>query len=86
MKLTGVPRASEFPRLVRVKQQFSGPMLHDVAGSVRETLASLALPVQPGQTVALTVGSRPSDRGVCEIVGGSAVHHSSDGKPRRRHG
>jgi hypothetical protein len=58
MKLTGVPRASEFPRLVRVKQQFSGPMLHDVAGSVRETLASLALPVQPGQTVALTVGSR----------------------------
>jgi hypothetical protein len=44
--------------MVRVKQQFGGPMLHDVTGAVRAALASVALPVTPGQTVALTVGSR----------------------------
>jgi hypothetical protein len=44
--------------MVRVKQQFAGPMLHDVAGAVRETLSGLAVPVKPGQTVALAVGSR----------------------------
>ena len=58
MKLTGIPRAPRFPRMVRVKQQFAGPMLSDVAGAVREALSSVALPVRPGQTVALTVGSR----------------------------
>jgi hypothetical protein len=44
--------------MLRVKQQFGGPQLPDVAGSVQETLANLALPVKPGQSVALTVGSR----------------------------
>jgi hypothetical protein len=44
--------------MVRLKQQFAGPMLHDVAGSVRDALGTLALPVRPGQTVALPVGSR----------------------------
>lgn len=58
MKLTGVPRAPRFPRVIRVKQQFSGPMLHDVAAAVREALGKIALPVRPGQTIALTVGSR----------------------------
>ncbi len=58
MKLTGIPRASQFPRMARIKQQFSGPMLHDVAGSVREALAGIALPIKPGQSVALPVGSR----------------------------
>ncbi len=58
MALTGIPRAETFPRMARVKQQFPGPMLPDVAGAVRQTLGGLALPVRPGQSVALTVGSR----------------------------
>ena len=58
MQLTGVPRASTFPRMLRVKQQFGGPQLPDVAASVQETLANLAPQVKPGQSVALTVGSR----------------------------
>ncbi|MGH7263911.1 MAG: lactate racemase domain-containing protein [Candidatus Rokuibacteriota bacterium] len=53
-----IPRASSFPRMVRVKQQFAGPMLHDVTAAVRETLGGLALPIRPGQTVGLAVGSR----------------------------
>jgi hypothetical protein len=58
MKLTGVPRASQFPRMVRIKQQFGGPMLTDVAAAVREALGALALPIRAGQSVALTAGSR----------------------------
>ncbi len=58
MSLTGVPRATRFPRMVRVKQQFPGPILHDVAGATRRALGEVALPVRPGQSVALTAGSR----------------------------
>ena len=53
-----IPRVSSFPRMARLKQQFPGPMLHDIPAAVRETLSRLALPVKPGQTVALAVGSR----------------------------
>src|SRR3989304_202217 len=58
MSLAGIPRATRFPRMVRVKQQFPGPMLHDVAGAVRRALGEVPLPVRPGQSVALTAGSR----------------------------
>jgi hypothetical protein len=44
--------------MARVKQQFSGPILHDVPAAVRQALGRVALPVKPGQTVALAVGSR----------------------------
>jgi hypothetical protein len=44
--------------MARVKQEFGGPPLVDVAGAVREALAGLALPVRAGQSVALTAGSR----------------------------
>jgi hypothetical protein len=44
--------------MVRVKQEFAGPMLPDVTGAVREALGRVALPVRPGQSVALTAGSR----------------------------
>ena len=64
MMLRGIPRASRFPRMLRVKQEFAGPTLSDVAGATRAALAALALPVRAGQTVALTVGSR----GVVDIV------------------
>lgn len=51
-------RAETFPRMLRVKQQFAGPTLADITGGVRQTLGRLALPIQPGQEVALAVGSR----------------------------
>jgi hypothetical protein len=46
--------------MFRVKQRFEGPTLHDVSGAVRETMAGLHLAdrVKPGQTVAVTAGSR----------------------------
>src|SRR6516164_2036110 len=58
MKLQGIPRAAIMPRLARVKQQFAGPILHDVPAAVRQTLGRLILPVRAGQSVALAVGSR----------------------------
>jgi hypothetical protein len=59
--------------MVRVKQQFGGPMLHDVTAAVRETLGSLALPIRAGQSVALAVGSR----GIVniDVVARAAVEH-----------
>jgi hypothetical protein len=58
MKLAGIPRAPRFPRMVRVKQRFAGPTLPDVQAAVRHELATIALPVRAGQSVALAVGSR----------------------------
>jgi hypothetical protein len=58
MELRGVPRADLFPRMVRVKQRFGGPALADVAAAVRQAFGGVTLPFRPGQTVALTVGSR----------------------------
>ena len=58
MKLTGIPRAERFPRMIRVKQTFDGPVVRDVPAAVRAALGRLALPVKPGQSVALTAGSR----------------------------
>jgi hypothetical protein len=53
-----IPRAASFPRMARLKQQFPGPMLHDVPAAVQQALGRLGLKVEPGQTVALAVGSR----------------------------
>src|SRR5207302_6268775 len=58
MRLAGIPRAPRFPRMVRVKQRFAGPTLPDVRAAVRGALATIALPVRAGQSVALAVGSR----------------------------
>ena len=73
MRLTGVPRAPRFPRMMRVKQTFEGPAVENVAAAVRAALGGLALPVRPGQSVALTVGSR----GVVNIdtIARSVVEH-----------
>ena len=48
------------PRMFRVKQRFEGPTAHDIPGAVRDTMGSLNLKarVKPGQTVAITAGSR----------------------------
>ena len=73
MRLTGVPRVSRFPRMIRLKQAFQGPAVEDVPTAVRAALSCLAIPVRPGQTVALTVGSR----GVVNIdaIARAAVDH-----------
>jgi len=49
-----------FPRMLRIKQRLEGPVLQDVAGSTRESIRSLGLQdkAKPGQTVAITAGSR----------------------------
>ncbi len=46
--------------MYRIRQSFDTPQLEDVAGEVRKQLAALALDqrVKPGETVAITVGSR----------------------------
>jgi len=48
------------PRLFRVRQTFSGPRLSDIPSAVRAALAKLNLGqrIKPGQSVALTAGSR----------------------------
>jgi hypothetical protein len=58
MRLTGIPRASEFPRMFRVKQAFQGPAVENVPAAARAALGRLALPMKAGQSIALTVGSR----------------------------
>src|SRR6266705_3396006 len=57
------PTASDavsYPNLVRIRQSFERPRVEDVAGRVRQALEALALEqtIRPGQTVALTAGSR----------------------------
>jgi hypothetical protein len=49
-----------FPQTFRLRQRFESPRVEDVAGEVRAQLGRLALggKVRPGQTVAVTAGSR----------------------------
>ncbi len=49
-----------FPHMYRIKQRFEGPTIQNIPAAVRETLADLRLgdKVKPGQTVAITSGSR----------------------------
>jgi hypothetical protein len=58
MRLTGVPRATRFPGMIPIKQTFHGPTVDNMPVAVQAELSRLTLPVRPGQTVALTVGSR----------------------------
>ena len=57
---------SSLPEIFRVRQTFAGPQLADVAGTVRAELARLQLEhkLHPGQSVAVTAGSR----GIANIV------------------
>ncbi len=50
----------EFPPIFRVRQTFDGPVVVDVENEVRNQLAMLSLSsvIRPGQTVAITAGSR----------------------------
>ena len=49
-----------FPRMIRVKQTFDATRVNDIPGEVDRQLATLKLgtTVKPGQTVAITAGSR----------------------------
>ena len=49
-----------YPRMYRVRQHFDAPRLDDVPGEVHRQLArlNLARKVRPGETVAITAGSR----------------------------
>ncbi len=49
-----------YPRMLRIKQRFEGPRVDDIAGEVEQQLASLKLgeKIKPGETVAVTAGSR----------------------------
>jgi len=50
----------EYPRVFRVRQRFDAPQIVDAAGEVEAQLSRLTLEnkIQPGQTVAIAVGSR----------------------------
>ena len=52
--------AMQFPQMLRVRQKFNNPRVTDIPGEVESQLRSLSLgrKVSPGQTVAITVGSR----------------------------
>ena len=50
----------QFPRMFRLRQRCDGPTLADVAGAVKRELENLSLAnrIQPGESVAVTAGSR----------------------------
>ncbi len=86
-----------FPRMLRVRQKFDAPRVEDIPAEVDAQLDRLQLGqvVQPGQTVAITAGSRGIaniaviTKAICDHVkkvGGVPASHSSDGQPRRRDG
>jgi hypothetical protein len=64
--------------MVRLRQQFERPRVEDIPGAVRRTLGRLELggTIRPGQTVALTAGSR----GIANIpaILKAVVHHLKD--------
>ena len=49
-----------YPKVLRIRPSFERPRVEDVAGRVRQALEALDLgkKIRPGQTVALTAGSR----------------------------
>jgi hypothetical protein len=53
-------RNTQFPRMARVKQRFPRPVLNDIPAAISSELAALRLEerIKPGDTVALTAGSR----------------------------
>ncbi|MCP4812077.1 MAG: DUF2088 domain-containing protein, partial [Planctomycetaceae bacterium] len=49
-----------YPQFFRLRQKFEGPVVEDVAGEVERQLSALSLSetIQPGQSVAISAGSR----------------------------
>src|SRR5687767_7745467 len=67
-----------YPRMLRLRQNFPRPRVENIPAAVREALGPLALAtkIKPGQTVALTAGSR----GIANIpvILKSVVQHLRD--------
>ena len=49
-----------YPQMFRIRQHFDAPRVDDIAGSVRDEIAKInpSSVIKPGQTVAITAGSR----------------------------
>jgi hypothetical protein len=49
-----------YPQMFRIRQHFDAPRVDDIAGSVRDEIAKInpSSTIKPGQTVAITAGSR----------------------------
>jgi len=68
----------QLPRILRVRQHFARPRIDNIPAAVRETLAKLNLngTIKPGQTVALTGGSRGINN--IAVILKSCVQHLRD--------
>src|ERR1700761_527224 len=55
-----IVRSYPYPKFFRVRQKFEAPRVDDIPGTVQAELGRLGLErqVKPGQTVAITAGSR----------------------------
>lgn len=64
-----------YPRMLRVRQTFDAPRIDDIPGEVDQQLATLKLGEQlkPGETVAVTVGSR-GIANIAEIIKATVDH------------
>lgn len=72
-----------YPRMLRIRQHFDSPRLDDVAGTVEHELAKLKLAerIRPGQSVAITAGSR-GIANIAEITRAICDHvHALDAQP-----
>ena len=69
-----------FPRMLRIAQSFEAPRIDGVPDEVERQLASLNLgdTIQPGQTVAITAGSR-GIANIAEIIKATATHFKNLG-------
>jgi len=69
-----------YPRMMRIRQKFDSPALDNVPSEVHRQLQSLALgeTVSPGQTVAITAGSR-GIANIAEIIKACVEHFYSLG-------
>jgi hypothetical protein len=64
-----------FPHMFRLRQKFDAPQVEDVESEVRKQLATLNLgpKIQPGQTVAITAGSR-GIANIAKIIKATVAH------------
>ena len=70
----------EYPKMFRLRQKFEAPRVDDVPGTVKAELAKLELQkkVKPGQTVAITAGSR-GIANIRHIIKAAVEHFQSIG-------
>jgi nickel-dependent lactate racemase len=74
---------SSYPKIFRVRQSFEGPRIEDVPGEVKAQLSRLKLSekIRPGQSVAVTAGSR-GIANIKDIIRATVEHLKSlDAKP-----